>query len=222
MGTLLDWFRTRREAKIIKGTRLHSKKVYDAVFELDKVVDLFCKNRSSETPPLIQKINNLENEADEIRRKVMLDLTKGELIPTVREDLAHLIKRLDSVANNTNAAARRLKLLTSTSEQLEPIFDELKEMSRFTLLCVELLDKTINEQLGGSSPTIFESVAKINLYEHEVDQLNMAVKKKLIELDKPVAPFIATTIYEMINVFENITDCAEETADFIKVINVRA
>ncbi|MHA1300120.1 MAG: TIGR00153 family protein [Candidatus Helarchaeota archaeon] len=220
MGTLLEWFRTRREANIIKEARKHAKKVYDAMFELDKVVDLFCRGKSAETPKLIKKINELENEADEIRRKVMLDLTKGELVPNVREDLAHLIKRLDAVANNTNAAARRLRLLTS--EEIEPICDELKEMSKITLKCIKLLNETINEQLGGSSPVIFESIAKINRYEHEVDQINMAIKMKLVKLENPFSTFVAITIYEMINVFENITDCAEETADFMKVINVRS
>ncbi|NVM04997.1 MAG: TIGR00153 family protein [Candidatus Helarchaeota archaeon] len=219
MGTLLDWFRTRREAKIIKGTRSHSKKVYDCAFELNNIVKLLCNNNIEEVPKLVKKISDLENEADEIRRTIMLDLTKGELTPGIREDLAHLVKRLDSVANNTNATARRLSLLTA--DVITPICKELKEMSKLTLKCVKVLDQTIGKQLGGSSPKIFESIAKINQLEHEVDQINMQIKKKLLTLEQTFSPFIACTIYEMINVFENITDNAEETAEFIKVINVR-
>ncbi|MHA1379751.1 MAG: TIGR00153 family protein [Candidatus Helarchaeota archaeon] len=220
MGTLLEWFRTRREANIIKEAREHSKKVYDAVFELDNVVKLFCEGKYSETPKLIKKINALENEADGIRRKVMLDLTKGELTPSVREDLAHLVKRLDSVANNANAVARRLSLLTS--DNIKPVCEELLQMSKLTLECIKVLNNTIELQLGGASPKIFESVARINRLEHEVDLVNMQIKFKLLGLKQDYSPFEAITIYEMINVFENITDCAEETADFIRIINVRS
>ncbi|MFX1449364.1 MAG: TIGR00153 family protein [Promethearchaeota archaeon] len=219
MGTLLDWFRTRREAKIIKGTRLHAKKVYDCAFELNNIVDLFCNGNTKEVPKLVRRISELENEADEIRRTIMLDLTKGELTPGVREDLAHLIKRLDSVANNINASARRFSLLTK--DAITPICKELKEMSKITLECVKILGQTIETQLGGSSPVIFDSVARINRLEHEVDQINMQIKTKLLSIEQSYSPFVAITLYELINVFENITDGAEETADFIKIINVR-
>ena len=219
MGTLLDWFRTRREANIIKGTRLHAKKVYNVVFELDNVTKLICKGKTKETPHLIKKISELENEADEIRRKIMMDLSKGELTPGVREDLAHLIKRLDGIANNANGTARRLILLTS--DVLSPICEDLIKMSKITLECVKVLHKTIAMQLGGSSPKIFKSIVKINKLEHDVDVINLSIKRKLLQLETNYSEYVAITIYEMLNFFENISDSAEETAEFIRIINVR-
>ncbi|MHA1384725.1 MAG: DUF47 domain-containing protein [Candidatus Helarchaeota archaeon] len=220
MGTLLEWFKQKGEVNIIKKTREHAKKVYDVVAELDKVVKLFCDSKSEKIPTLIKKINELENEADEIRRSVMLDLTKKELAPNVREDLAHLIKRLDDVANNANAVARRLGLLEP--DMLKPIRNELNEMSNMTIKSVDILKDTIIKQLGGSTEDILENISKIQKLEHDVDMLNLEVKSKLIDLNLNVSPFISITIQEIINVFENITDSAEETAEFIKIINVRS
>ncbi len=219
MGTLLDWFKTRREATIIKKTRDHAKKVYDCNFELNNLVSLLLQGKEKEAPKLIKRINEIENECDDIRRNIMIDLTKGELSPSVREDLAHLVKRLDSVANNANATAKRLGLLTY--DVLAPIADEIKKMSQITLDCVKLLQNTIDLQMGHAVDKVIESVNEINRLEHEVDVLNYAVKQKLITIRPEYSPYTAILLFEMVNLLENISDNAEDTADFIKMINVR-
>ncbi|MHA1379752.1 MAG: TIGR00153 family protein [Candidatus Helarchaeota archaeon] len=220
MGTLLEWFKNRGEADIIRQVHEHVKKVYKVVSELDKTIKLLCEGKSDKIPKLIKNINELENDADEIRRKIMIDLTKKELIPNVREDLAHLTKYLDSVANNANALARRLGLLTP--EMLSPIYDEVINMSKITLKCVDVLKDMVIKQLGGSTDDVIESVSKIQRYEHDVDYLSLETKKKLIKLDLKFSSFASITIQEILNVLENITDSAEETAEFIKIINVRS
>ncbi len=220
MGTLIDWFKSRREASIIKETKEHAKKVYDSVYELDKTIKLFLDGKGTDVSKNIKKIDDLERECDSIRRKVMVELSKGELTPSVREDLAHLISRLDSVANNANATANRLGILSP--DVLAPIADDLKKMSEITLKCVELLHKTIDLQLGETMDKVMESTMKINELEHDVDGINYEIKRKLINVKPAYSPYIAITVFDMVQAFEQISDFAEETADFIRIINVRS
>lgn len=219
MGTLLEWFKTQREVNIIKGTQDHAKKVYDTVFELNKTIKKFFEGKVEEISAQVKRVNELEHECDAIRRKIMLDLSKGEIAPTVREDLAHLIKRLDLVANNANASAKRLSLLTP--EILEPIASEIIEMSETTLKCANVLYKTIAKQLGESTAKIFESITEIHQLEHEVDVIIFNIKKKLIESNLNHPTYVGIIVYELINTIENISDNAEETADFVKIVKVR-
>ncbi len=219
MGSLLEWFKNRREENIIKETRIHAKKVYDCIFELNKLILLFFEGKLHEVPSLIKKVSELEHECDDIRRKIMIDLTKGELEPSIREDLAHLINRLDAVANNTNATAKRFGLLTNDS--LIPIADELKKMSGISLKCVEILYKTIDLYLGRASQQVYSNITEINKLEHDIDVINFAIKEKLAKIQPNYSPFIAILLFEMVNLLENISDNAEETAEFIKIIKVR-
>lgn len=219
MGTLLDWFRARHEVNIIKETRNHAKKVYDTVFEMNKGFKLFFEGKKEEASQLFKKVNDLEHECDTIRGKIMEDLTKGELVPAVREDLAHLIKRLDLVANSANASIRRLSLLTP--DALTPIAEEIMEMSENTLNCVDILHKTIDKQLGESTAKILANILEISKLEHDVDVILFNTKRKLSELNLSEDVYVGLTIFELINLIEDITDYAEETADFIRVINFR-
>jgi len=219
MGSLLEWFRIRREVGIIKATRTHAKKVYDCTFELNNLIRIFFEGKTQELPNLIKKVHDLENEADTIRRQIMLDLTKGELTADIREDLGNLIIRLDQVANNANATAKRVSLLTP--EVLTPIAEDIQKMSKLTLNCIEILQKTIDKQLGETYQTIFESVSQIKRLEHEIDVINYQIKEKLAKIKPDYSSYIALLTFELINSLENISDFAEETADFIKLINVR-
>ena len=113
MGSLLEWFSTKREEKVIKRTKEHSKKVYECVYEFQRAIELYCDGKVDKAAKLISRVNQIENEADDIRREVLLLLSKGQMVPQVREDLTHLTKRLDDVANGANAAGRRLQLLAT-------------------------------------------------------------------------------------------------------------
>ncbi len=220
MGSLLDWFKTRREVTIIKETREHAKKVYDCTNELNELIILILKKgKLQEIEGKIRRINDIEHECDDIRRKVMLDLTKGELVPSVREDLAHLIKRLDAIANNANAAAKRLGILDL--EIFSPISEELKKMSETSLKCIGILHKTIDSQLGHPVSEIYDSINEINRLEHEIDVLNFEIKRKLANIRPDYSPYKAMLLFKVIDLLESISDFAEETGDFIKIINVR-
>ena len=95
MGTLLEWFRTRREAKIIRRVKEHGKKVYNCVVQFREALSLFLNNDMKAAKSAIKKVSQIENECDDIKREMLVELAKGELSPQVRNDLAHIIIQLD-------------------------------------------------------------------------------------------------------------------------------
>ncbi|MHC1590867.1 MAG: DUF47 domain-containing protein [Candidatus Helarchaeales archaeon] len=226
MGSLLEWFKTKREEKVIKRTKEHSKKVFECIFELDKALKEYLKGNLKQTESIIQKINQIENEADDIRRSVLLDLSKGEMVPRVREDLAHLVKRLDDVANGANAAGRRLSLLLNEEsfEFVKLFKNELIQIMKDTIEGCKILHKAVETQLGSESEEILEMIARIKHAEHVVDVDRMNVLRKILEIEikekVTVTPFIAITIADLIECMESISDSAESVGDLIKLINL--
>lgn len=221
MGTLLEWFRTRREAKIIRRVKEHGKKVYNCVVQFREALSLFLNNDMKAAKSAIKKVSQIENECDDIKREMLVELAKGELSPQVRNDLAHLINRLDQVANSANAAARRLRVLKP--DYLQPIAEMLLEMVDKSIESAEILRDAIEIEIEGRTEDVDASVTKINYLEHQVDQIHLRILQKLNELDaKDVSPFVALTMYQLIAAIEQISDACEGTADFVKIINLQA
>ena len=221
MGTLKEWFRTRREIKIINRIKDHSKKAYQCVTVFKDALLLFFSDDAKGMKNAVKRVNDIENECDNIRREIMHSLTRGELSPQVRNDLAHLIGRLDDVANSTNAAARHLAILPAGS--LREIKDLLIEMVDITISCAEVLRDTIEIEIEGAIEEVDKSIAKINKLEHEVDQIHYKVLEQLNKSEyKDLSPFVALGIYELISCTEQISDNCEATGDFVKMINLRA
>ncbi len=221
MGTLLEWFRTRREAKIIRRVKEDAKKVYNCVTQFREALSLFLDGDMKAATKAIKKVSQIENECDNIKREVLTELTKGELSPQVRNDLAHLINRLDQVANSANAGARRLVVLKP--EHIKPIADSLLEMVDKSIEGAEVLRDAIEIEIEGQTEKVDASITKINYLEHQVDQIHYKILKQLNDLDaKDISPFVALTIYQLIGAIEQIADACEGTADFVKIINLQA
>ncbi|TFG05092.1 MAG: DUF47 family protein [Promethearchaeota archaeon] len=221
MGTLLEWFRSRREAKIIRRIKEDAKKVYNCVVQFKEALMLFLNDDLKGAQAAARKVNRIENECDDIRREVMTELTKGELSPQVRNDMAHLINRLDHVADNANAAARRLVILKPGT--LKEIADGLLEMVDKSIEAAEVLRNTIEIEIEGQTENVDHSIAKINYLEHEVDLAHYKVLEKLNQVDyKDISPFVALTVIQLIESIEEISDSCENTADFVKIINLQA
>ena len=220
MGTLFEWFRSRKEAKIIKKTRMHAKKVVSCILELKEVILAINKKDYDAVRLGVKRINEIENECDDIRREIMIDLSKSELTPSVREDLAHLIKRLDDIANNANAFGRRLNLIQNL-EILAPISDKMIEIADITLKSTEKVRFLVDELLEEESTHIVETVQEVGKLEHDVDNLNYEIKRQLQKIDfTDISPFTATVVHEMINMLESITDSAEDVADLIRLLDL--
>ena len=218
MGTLFEWFRSRKEAKIIKKTRMHAKKVHDTILELKEVIIAINKKDFEKVRLGVKRIDDIENECDDIRREVLVELSKGELAPSIREDLAHLIKRLDDIANHANAFGRRLNLIENL-DILFPISEKMIEMVDVTLVAVEKVRILVDELLKEESTQIVELVQEVGKLEHDVDILNYALKRDLQKIDATnISPFTANIIYEMINRLESISDSAEDVADLIRLL----
>ena len=144
MSGLLEWFKSRRESEVIRKTREHALKVNQVVQETQTFIKKAFEGR---TPKKTQKrTEEIEHEADILRREIFSILTKGEIDPNAREDLMHIVKRMDDVANNANAAVRRMSLL-NVGEFPDELKDTILKMMSHSLECSDMLKECI-EKLG--------------------------------------------------------------------------
>ncbi|MEM1658372.1 MAG: DUF47 family protein [Candidatus Jordarchaeales archaeon] len=219
MPDLASWFRVRREEKSISLIDEHTRKVFNCVTELVSLVELIMSGCSPEEISVVaRRVGEIEHEADIIRRSILTTLSEGRLDPSEREDLVHLTKRLDAVANNANAVARRISILDP--QYIRMLGEQFVRMLHDAKKCVEKLLETINALREGRD--IIPLVDEVDRIEFEVDQDHLALRKSLQEWKcSEIPPFAAITLSNMIDFVEGIADSAEDTAEFIRLVSIK-
>lgn len=218
MTGLLEWFKLRRESAVIRKTREHALKVNQVVHETQSFI---IKAFAGKIPERTQRrTEQIEHEADFLRREIFSTLTTGDLSsPDAREDLMHIVKRMDDVANNANASVRRMALI-NVEEFPEELKDLVLKMISLSLECSDMLKECI-EKLGIDKAEILRLTDLIGKREHDVDLLNSEVKSFLIKSNLTTNPFEAIVIFEFIERIENVADACEDTADMVKLMALR-
>lgn len=202
----------------------HAQIVQETVKNLDAGLQILLKGKDVEkSHKLFHKVDVLERDADNLRRKIQRDISRGELNPSVRQNLSHLIKRMDDVANCSTGVARRINTipLKFWEESSKETIDLILEMMKTTVDCVQYLDKIILDLLE-ERKNIMKFSTQINQLEHTVDLLNIKLRKNLQETEYTVNFFTIFTAGNVFDILEAISDSIEGVADYILVLLTNA
>ena len=217
MGSLIEYFKKKTAVNVLEKSIKHAKKVQESVKELERGVEILIIEKNLEKAhDIFHNVDLLEGEADTIRREILMDISKGELNPSVRMDLSHLIKRMDDVANCANGVARRINTIPIKfwEQSSEETINLVTQMMKTTVECVDYLDKIVIDLLE-ERKKVEEFANKINQLEHEVDLLNIKLRKSLQETDYKINYFTVFTVGNVFDILEAISDSIEVVADYI-------
>ncbi|MFX0101659.1 MAG: DUF47 domain-containing protein [Candidatus Hodarchaeota archaeon] len=222
MSNLLKSLRKSTTVKIIKASKEHMRKAAECVMTLKAAFKQIKKGNHDVALEKFDAVSNLENQADELRRSILLDLTSSEIDHTTREALAHLIKNVDRIANTANGAGRIFaqipkKYLELITKDLDIVLNMLDKSVEATKLLINLVDEMV-----GKRKNIDSINAKIQELEHDCDVFLADIFKDFLEMDEPsISPFVAIQLTKGVNFIESISDAVEDTADYIKVLTIR-
>jgi predicted phosphate transport protein (TIGR00153 family) len=220
MGSLIEYFKKKTAENVLEKALNHARKVQECVKELDKGMQILLEAKDVEQAhEIFLNVDNLEREADDFRRDIMQDISKGELNPSVRADLSHLIKRMDDVANCATGVARRIDTIPNKfwEQSSQESIDLIKEMMKTTVDCSGNLDVILMDLLG-ERKRVKEIAKQINHLEHKVDLLNIRLRRSLQQTEYNINYFTSFTVGMTMNILEAISDACETVADYILVL----
>ena len=105
------WFSERRKSKVLEMADRQMTLAIDTVIELEKSINAALKGNKESALVSFKKLSEVEHEIDELRRMIFEELTRGSLRSKDREDIMHLVKRLDELADHVKDASRAVILL---------------------------------------------------------------------------------------------------------------
>lgn len=220
MGSLIEFMKKKTAANVLEKSIKHAQLVQKCVRELDKGIKILLETKDNEQAhEIFLKVDTLEGEADSMRREIMADVSKGELNPSVRADLSHLVKRMDDVANCATGVARRIDTIPNSfwEQTSDETIGLISEMMNTSVECVEYLDKILIDLLG-ERKSVKEIAGRINNLEHKIDVLNIKLRKSLQQTDYKINTFTVFTVGMTMNIIEAISDSIEVVADYILLL----
>lgn len=218
MSELLKWFEKRREIKAITIMQQHLATTMSAVEDLEQAVKASVKGEEEKTKMLIDRIISAEKEADRLRRTVMIELAGGELPPIDREDLMHLMKRVDMVADWCRESTRVLNAtpMQDVSETLKKAAVQMVEGVRE---CAKALRKSINS-MAEKPEEALKAADEVERLEEKVDDL-FENSRRLLAKEEGLKIGVAILMNELFEAIELAADACEDACDQVRVIVVR-
>jgi predicted phosphate transport protein (TIGR00153 family) len=216
--TLESWFANRRKSKVLKMADRQITLAIDTVIELEKSINAALNGEKENAIASFEKLSTIEHEIDELRRIVFEELTRGSLRSKDREDIMHLVKRLDQMADHVKDASRAVVLLLEAKVP-KAMWIQFAETAKELVDIATALRKAI-EQLGVNSAKAMELAKQIDKIEGKVDEKYLKSKAMLLEHSKETDAATILLLKDLIEEMEHVADACDDTADYVRILTV--
>jgi predicted phosphate transport protein (TIGR00153 family) len=217
---LFGWIAPKRGEDVLKMVKDHLELTKNAVSSLYRLVESVSEERD-DIKQLYDSVSDLEMEADDLRRKMVDELTKGEMFPEERGDLMELVRAVDWIADWSKEAGRIL-IIIPFQKAPEEMKKAAQDMCRANLDCVTVLAKCIHELYNKNSKEAINLANQVELLEEELDELYSIARRHLATMEFPEFSTGALILLNMfLDALETVADWCENTADIVRAVAVR-
>jgi predicted phosphate transport protein (TIGR00153 family) len=212
------WFADRRKTKLFEMADRQMTLAIDTVIELENAINAAERCDKTNAMASFDKLSTIEHEIDELRRIVFEELTRGSLRSKDREDIMHLVKRLDQMADHVKDASRAVILLVD-AQVPKAMWKQFAETAKKLVGCATTLRKSI-ENLGTNPTRAMELAKQIDQIEGEVDEKTLTSKAMLLKFAKETDAATIMLLKDLIEELEHVADACDDTADYVRILTV--
>lgn len=214
---IFGWLGMKQEELVLEDARKHVEVTYQTVDWFKKAVSAFIAGDQGRKTEAMEKVRDCEHQADELRKKMVNELSEGLLVPPDREDLMHFVKSLDRIADWTNGAARLLGFIEQKLP--ERVLKNISAATELIFTSISKLKEAIQSLTTNNLEKSLQDCEEVDRIEHDADDQ----KKVLIEaiIHAKLEPTGLLLTYQLAEYLEGVTDKIEDAADFIKVVAIK-
>jgi predicted phosphate transport protein (TIGR00153 family) len=210
------WFAQRRKSKVLELADRQITLAMDTVADLQRAVLASSKGDRKESKSNIQHLSKIEHEIDELRRTIFEELTQDTMPPQDREDIMHLVRRLDDMADHVKDAARALDLIART--QIPKVFwDPLVDMATKLVEVTQTLRRAI-EALGTKPTEAKAHAIAVDKIEGSIDEKYQVIKEHMIDHSNEMTAATVLFLRDLAEEMEHVADSCDDTADYVRIL----
>lgn len=213
-----DWFEKRHRTRGLELAHDQILKAFDTVTLLQKATKSFMDGNPAETKKTLQILYTTEEEVDRLRTEVFKELSKGAaMVADYREDLLHLVKRLDTLADHTKDAARCLEMIGDAkipAELCQKTLFMTSKLAEAAQVMVEGIEKISSNPAGAIA-----EAKKVEDIEHSLDQEYLKAKALFVKYGNEINGGALIIFDDLIEFIEHAADMCADTADYIIILS---
>lgn len=214
------WFERRRRTKALDLAQKQITKALDTVTLLHDVVQNMSEAKKKEAMRHVDNIFKTEKEVDKLRTEVFRELSKGAaLFAEYREDLMHLVKRLDTLADHVKDAGRCAKMLVD-AEIPKELWEKTVHMVSTLVECAQALRGSI-EKIAVDSAAAVKGAKKVEQIEGEIDEEYLETKSLFVKYGDQINSGTMVIFDDLVEFIEHAADMCADTADYIVILASR-
>lgn len=205
-----------------RGVREHAEKVKECAWAFQHAIECHFSSKCDTFEELRENVVQLENEADEIKRKVREQIPKGASMRVDRFQLFMYMKEQDKVLDAVEDA---LDWISYRSEPgipkslekeflllMEAIIDPIEELSQMVAEAGKYFDRFSEKNRKAA----LDIIQNLNKQEHDADKAEDMIKQKVLNMDMD-----AVTVFHTVRLAEiigSVADHAENAGDMMQAM----
>lgn len=223
MNPILDLF----AASPMKPMKSHMQKVQEGVQLLPEFFDAVFAENWDEMMVLQKKIRAIENEADELKKTLRLNLPSGLFMPVARIDLLNLLSDQDRLANKAKDIAglvtgRRMSFPVSITEDLKAYLARGIDASTQAGKAINQLDELLESGFKGREVSIVEEmIHELDHIENDADVLQIKIRRKMFDLEEQLPAVNVMFFYKVIDWIGDIADDSQRVGARLELLLAR-
>jgi predicted phosphate transport protein (TIGR00153 family) len=177
---------------------------------LDKDMEAFHRH--------LQKLDNLENNADRLQREIENEMITHSILPQHRSEVSALIDELDEIIDALKSSLNEINI-----EIPDIPFSLNKNLISLTETSINAAEELVPAARAyfKAPYTVREKLLKVYYFESETDKLSLSIKKIIFqEMDEIDLAHKAHLRY-IIHHIENISDLAQKAADLLSGMAIK-
>lgn len=173
------------------------------------------------------EIATLERDADKIKKEIRLHLPKSLFLPVPRTDILELLGMQDRIANRAKAISgliigRQMHIPESIAEQLMPYLERNIDACTQAHKAIMKLDELVTTAFRGDEMRLIENMlVELDVIEHDTDEMQITIRKKLYDIEDELAPIKAIFLYKLIEWIGDLADRAQTVGGRLSIILAR-
>lgn len=170
------------------------------------------------------KISDLENEADSVKKDIRLRLPKSLFMPVPREDLLELLLVQDKIANRAKdisgiVLGRKMQIPESITEQFCDFVDRNIDAAKQARKSVRELDELFTSGFRGAEVDLVAGlIEELDRIETETDDKQAELRWALFKIEDTLNPIDAMFLYKVIELTGEIADMAERVGRRLELL----
>jgi hypothetical protein len=177
---------------------------------LDKDMDAFGRH--------LQKVDNLENNADRLQREIENEMITHSILPQHRSEVSTLIDELDEIIDALKSSLNEINIeMPEIPSSLNKNFISITETS---INAAEELIPAARAYFKAPY-TVREKLLKVYYFESETDKLSLSAKKIIFQDMNDLDLAHKAHLRYIIHHIENISDLAQRAADLLSAMAIK-